>query len=350
MSGKFPDLMRSLQDSPDETPTSRMLAVLSTLTPAEQGRFREYWPNLSAETRRSSARTLVEMAEENVALDFTHIFRMILKDADEEVRLAALDGLWEDEDEALVPVLIRMMNADPSVLVRASTALVLGRFALLGELEEISAETTGALRRALMAVIDSPQEDLQVRRRAVEAVSFLSGEDVVQVIEEAYRDKDERMTVSAVFAMGHSLDERWAPFVYQELRNPRPEIRLEAARAAGALELQDAVPILLDVVQDQDLEVREAAIEALGNIGGDRAIQVLLELVQSQDETIRVAALEALEVAQFNETPLSPEVATWLAAQQLAEGGWDTDLGDEEDWDDLDDEESDEDDGNGLGE
>jgi len=285
------------------------------------------------------------MAEGDITLDFSQIFRIILKDPDEEVRLAALDGLWEDEDEALVPYVIRMMKEDPSVSVRATAALLLGQFALLGELEEIGAETTVAIRSALLSVIASPKEDVEVRRRAVEAISYLGGEDVAQVIDEAYRDKDERMTVSAIFAMGHNLDERWTPFVRKELKNPRPEIRMEAARAAGELEMQDTVPVLLELVQDQDPEVKEAAIEALGNIGGDRAVQALLDLLQTDDEAIQAATLAALDVAQFSDAPLAPGLASLLAARGMDDDEWDDDLEDDEDWD-----ESDEDDGNGSGE
>ncbi len=299
------------------------------MLPEEQSRLREIWPTLSVALRRKVVHILADAAEADVTVDFTAVFRILLDDPDREVRQVALDGLWEDEDTALVPVLTRFLQTDPSPDVRASAAISLGRFALLGELEEIEPEVARAIRDVLLAAFHSG-DDLEVRRRALEAVSCMGGDEVVAAIEQAYHDRDERMTVSAVFAMGRSYDERWASIVKRELGNPRPEIRYEAARAAGELELQDAVPTLLDMMNTHDVDVREATIEALGKIGGKRALQALLDLVQSSDEAVKWAALDALEIARFSEDPLSPGLLGWLFEQGFAGGEWEDEI---DEWD-----------------
>jgi HEAT repeat protein len=284
--------------------------------------------------------TLAEMAESDVDADFGAVFRLALGDDDDAVRLAALEGLWEDEDAALVPTLVRLLNADPSTNVRAAAAVSLGRFAMAGELEELNPKMTAVVREALLAAIRSQDQDVDVRRRALESVSCMSGDDISDLIRAAYRDKDEWMAVSAVFAMGRSLDETWAPYVLRELKNARTEIRFEAARAAGELELTDAVPTLLEMLYDPESEVRDVAIEALGNIGGESALQALAELAKSDNESIRHAALEALEIARFNEDPLAPEVLSWLFDREAAERGSEDDEWDD-DWDDDGDEDDD---------
>lgn len=325
MRKEFLELLSLLQRPTEETPSVSKLRALSGLSPDEQARLREAWPSLPDVLRRRVAHSLADAAEADITADFKAVFRALLGDPHWEVRRVALDGLWEDEDAALIPVLVRLLQSDQSAEVRASAATSLGRFALLSELDELAPDTAKTIHDTLLATFHS-EEELEVRRRALEAVSWMGGADVVAAIEQAYQDDDERMTVSAVFAMGRSYDERWAAIVKKELKNPRPEIRYEAARAAGELELQDAVPTLLDMIDTRDVEIREAIIEALGKIGGQRALEALYELVQSSDEAIKWAALEALETARFDDDPLSPGLLPWLFEQGFAGDDWEDEI------------------------
>jgi HEAT repeat protein len=336
MGDQITQLIQALRDGTGSLPARKQLETMSKLPADDQAALREAWPAIAVETRLHLLTVLADVAESDIALDFGAVFRLALEDNDEETRLAALEGLWDDDDEALAPRLIQLLNADPSVAVRAAAAMNLGRFAMLGELEEIDPNTAGLVRDALLSVIRSPVEDTEVRRRALEAVSCMAGADITDLIRAAYREKDEQMTVSAVYAMGRSLDMTWAPFVRGELKNARPEIRMEAARAAGELDLSDALPELLDMLYDPEAKVREAVIDALGSIGSERALQVLGELARSTDEAIRYAALDALEVARFNEDPLSPEVLSWLLDREAIDWDEEDEFDDEydEDWDD----------------
>jgi HEAT repeat protein len=104
------------------------------------------------------------------------------------------------------------------------------------------------------------------------------------------------MQASALFAMGRSADPYWRKILLQELDNPNPELRFEAARACGELEVSAAVPHLARIVADDpDQEVREAAVWALGHIGGQQARDILEACVQGDDEALSEAAAEALE-------------------------------------------------------
>lgn len=345
---RFHELLNRLQ-AWDETPlTGKEIALLSDMTFDEERAFRKAWPRIPLHGRRLLLQRLVEISEADVQMDFTDVFLPALEDPDEQVRLLALDGLWEYDKEPFAETLIQMMNSDPSVQVRAQAAMGLAKYALAAELEEIGPETTARVRQALMAVWSAPDQDVEVRRRALESVSCFSGEDIMDMIRTAYHDKDERMNASAVFAMGHTLDESWAPYVLKELKSPRPEMRYEAAQAAGELQLMDAVPTLLDMIHDPDTDVRIAAIEALGLIGGERAVQALMELAQNENEAIREAALDALDEARFAEDPLAPSILSWLIGQNTGTllGGidWDEDLDEDLDEDEALDEDDFEDD------
>ena len=152
------------------------------------------------------------------------------------------------------------------------------------------------LEEALLEAIHHTREDIEVRRRAVEAIAFSGEPNIVDIIENAYYDDDEKMQVSAIFAMGRNADRRWQPRVLAELENPNTEIRFEAARACGELELKDAVPKLINLVEeDPDLEVQQMAIWAMGRIGGSLAQEALEICLDSDIEAVALAAEEALD-------------------------------------------------------
>lgn len=75
-------------------------------------------------------------------------------------------------------------------------------------------------------------------------------------------------------------------------------MRLEAVRACGELTLEDAVPIILDLLDDLP-DIREAAILTLAQIGGEDAgpaLQGLLNDEVTEDEADLIqGALERLD-------------------------------------------------------
>lgn len=280
-------------------PSRRTLYHLSNLERADAERVWEVWTELPVTVRRKVAQTMVDIAESDFEVNFGELFRLALQDEDAEVRLAAVEGLWEDDDVRLVPVLAGLLLRDPSAAVRAAAATSLGRFLLSGELGKIRPRPHQEAFQALLTACTNEAEDLEVRRRALESLAYSGEEVVVALIRAAYQHPDERMRISAVFAMGRSADDRWAAEVMRELHNPNPAMRYEAARACGELALEDAVPELVSLVDDVDPEVQEAAIWALGQIGGDEARRVLNACRRSDNEAIRSAARDALRELEF---------------------------------------------------
>jgi HEAT repeat protein len=207
-----------------------------------------------------------------------------------------VDGLWENEDQALVGPLVHLLRVDDAPQVRAAAAMGLARFVLLGELEKIDRAPAMLAEEALLETLRSGEEDLEVRRRAVEAIAYSGEAGVRDIIEAAYYDEDEKMQASALFAMGRSADAFWRKLLVQELENPNPELRFEAARACGELETRLAVPKLIQMsTDDPDREVQQAAVWALGRISGRAAREALEAFFESDDEALSHAAAEALD-------------------------------------------------------
>src|SRR4029078_9321450 len=129
---------------------------------------------------------MTELAEERIEADFTRIFRYLLDDEDALVRAQAINGLWEDEDPALVGPLIGALRSDPDARVRAAAAEGLGRFLLLSETKRIPATYRDEIQTALLASIRNIGEDQLVHRRALEAIAYIGDETVRNLILLAY--------------------------------------------------------------------------------------------------------------------------------------------------------------------
>lgn len=285
--------------------SSADLYRLSNINRKQAQEVKEAWEEIPVGTRQKAISRLVEIAESDFRVYFGQTFRVALEDPDPTVRQAAVEGLWEEEDVRLIPRLVKLFREDQSPGVRAAAAEMLGRFMLLGELEKIRSRPYQEVYQALLAGYTSSAECDEVRRRALESLAYSGEEKVATLIDEAYRHPDEESRLSAIFAMGRSADERWATFVLEELLNPNPAMRYEAARACGKLALEEAVPPLIDHVDDVDIQVQEAAIWALGQIGGEEARGMLESCLEAHNEAQREAAREALRELEFFHGDLS---------------------------------------------
>ncbi|MEA2573250.1 MAG: hypothetical protein QOH93_548 [Chloroflexia bacterium] len=288
----------------DKVPSHAALTFLSDLDSTERADFRENWPALPIERRRYIMHELVQMAEDNIDLDFRHVFLVGLEDASPEVRTTAVEGLYEDESKLLLGRLLDMLRRDPDQGVREAVAKALGRFTYIAHCSEKLGTNGDRLRQVLLDAANDEKEDSDVRRRSIESLGYFHGDkEVESLISEAYESGGSQAE-SAVFAMGRSLDERWQQVVLDELESTRPAMRYEAARAAGEMILADALHSLTRLVDDRDTEVRLAAIWSLGQIGGKAAREALLKALNSKEPAVREAAQEAIDEIAFTSNPL----------------------------------------------
>ncbi|MGC8951445.1 HEAT repeat domain-containing protein [Chloroflexus sp.] len=297
----FAERVAQLETS-DKAPTRLDLKLLANLGPESVYIFWEQWRTFSLERRRHIMRLLAEMAEEQIQLDYRPVFRACLADQDPEIRVLAIEGLWEDDHEQMMDRLIQMIH-DPAGEVRAAALLSLARFAYRAEIGELAASACERLHAALLAAANDEAQPLEVRRRAIEALGYFATSHAAQdAIGRAYYEDDILMRESAVLAMGRSMLPTWMPYIKRELQSPSPALRYEAARAVGEFgeDGRDLLPLLLPLVEEEDTEVALAAIWALGQVGGPDARRILQRLSRSRDETRAQAAQDALAELDFD--------------------------------------------------
>ena len=270
------------------------LAALSDMAAADIKNFRQVWKTIETKRRREIIMRLNELASDSVELNFDNIFLSSLRDPEADVRSEAINGLWENEQPALIPLLIDLLNNDPEEKVQAVAALALGRFALMAEINSISPKYAIQVGQALLDVLNDRNKSVEVRRRALEAVSPLTTEQVKTAIKTAYESLDERLKISAVYAMGKNCDTKWLPFVLKELKNSDAEIRYEAVTACGEIGDEDIMQYLIPAANDEDIDVQMAVIHALGKIGGNEAKLYLQKHADEPNEAVKDAIETAL--------------------------------------------------------
>src|SRR5262245_44054229 len=126
------------------------LAKLSGLSRQQLDDFLPTWNELPVGERRRALRTLIDLAEDNVELDYNDLFRRLIGDGDPEVRALAIEGLWEDDRGATADLLVKAAREDAHESVRAAAVDGLGRFALRLALDEVSPSLAVRVRGALL--------------------------------------------------------------------------------------------------------------------------------------------------------------------------------------------------------
>jgi len=298
------DLVVDDLGNPDGPIRHTDLAQLSGLNRARVLEVMSAFAKSPVERRRELVDRMIELAEDNIDLDFTAVLRACLRDRDAEVRAKAAQGLWDSEDRTLVRPLIELLLNDDAPSVREAAATALAKFAELAGEGRLVRRDVQRIGDALLAVVGRADEPAGTRCRAIEALAPLASDQVHLIIEEAYADPDARLRQSALFAMGRSSDSRWLPTVIKEMRNPDAALRYEAAIACGFLGEDDTLPYLISLLNDEDTQVQLAAVRSLGAIGGDLARRALMQAMRRGDDAIEEAAEEALASIDFDDDPL----------------------------------------------
>ncbi len=276
----------------------------SDIDPADLASLRISWPQVAVDRRISLLQDLEDLAESDTLVSFDDLARFALDDPDPRVRTIAIRLLWESEDAHLIPIFIKMMRSDSDETVRATAASGLGLFVYLGEVEDISEDKRKQVEESLLSVYQGTDKPI-VRRRALEALGYSSREEVPAFLEDAYQSTDKEWLASALFAMGRSADERWEKQVLSMLDHSEPDVRLEAIRAAGELELAGARRPLLRLLKEDsgdDFDLRSAAIWSLSQIGGEGVRELFERMADNtEDEDEEFILDEALDNLSFKE-------------------------------------------------
>lgn len=272
--------------------------------------------------------------------DHTDTFLSYIDHLDVGVRTTAVRCLWEARLPDVWEPLKRKAESDPDEEVRSTAISVMGRYVyeeMLAELEELDEDELDApqellttVHQTLVGYLNDPSLSLLLRRRALEAVSYLPEESELALMRAWVVDSNPELRMTAIFAMGRSSMPEFEPIVLRALNDPELDVKREAIRAIGEGTFEGGIPQLLSLVRGADRELMFEAVSALGEVGGEAAIAELERLNQSDDEEL--AELAELALLNAQEQQMFQEYGRTLA-----------ETADDADEDDEDDEELDED-------
>lgn len=300
-STSFQNVLDALLSDRKDFPRS-YLQQLSDIGALELKSLLDVWPNVKSSRKLTLLEELDALAEVDTLVSFDDFARALLTDPDADVRTRAIRLLDECEDTKLVPSYLDMLKSDQDVNVRIEAANALNLFVDLGELEEISENIYHQVEDALLASAAS-EDDVRVRRAALESLGYSSRAEVITLIESAFHRKDPAWQTSALVAMGRSADERWDEEVTRSLVHVDDRIRRAAVQAAGELSLSSARPILLKMLgEEEEPTILSAVIWSLSQIGGEDVRTYLENLLDQLEEDEQIAFLEeALDNLAFTE-------------------------------------------------
>lgn len=302
---QFDSILQDLESGKESGLIAGILRGLSGLSTEQIERLKPIWKKLKTSYQLLLMQMLIDGSEYDALLTYDEIGIMNLDAAEAEIRKTAIEMLVYTQSLSLLQTLLNMVQNDKSLEVRIAAVKELGRFVMLGEYLEIPEDSATEIQDTLLEIYKTQENDLNLRRFALESVSNATRDEIISLIEDAYQSGNSLLQISAVTAMGNSCDDRWEQNILQELDNEDNRIRLEAIRSAGAIQLEDSVPPIIEILGEDELDTddRDIVVWSLGEIGGAEAtniLNILLEQAQdSDDEDFEDFVEDAISNAQL---------------------------------------------------
>jgi HEAT repeat protein len=217
----------------------------------------------------------------------TQVIEQGVVDSDDEIRLAALQTLFETRPERAVAMAAEILKAGSS----SSRLLKEGAISLLED-----SETSAAI--PLLTQVAQSDTDMRVRRKATEALGEIEDSSVIEPLKSiALQSTDVGVARAGVEGLAEQGSLARKALVEIAQSGASLEVRAEAVEALGEIEGDPAVVVDLVAMMAAAREprVQQAVIEALGEIELPQAETALAEIARtSPNAEVRRDAVEAL--------------------------------------------------------
>ena len=239
--------------------------------------LKEYLHSLDPEIILSALQAASNYASDESL--FQEIFRMAHDFVDEEIRAMANSCLGAVIQDGLE------FEASPPVGFRCGAAIV-------------SREFYYNVREYLLAKVDSPMESMEVRRRALEALGYLSYlPEVRKIVMRFYHQApNPYVKVSALYAMGLIKDAVFERLILEELYSEAEPVLLEAIHSAAGLGLYASLERLQQLSKSPSQDIRYEAIVALGSLAPVARLPEIINALEALEKNEEVQ--EAILVAK----------------------------------------------------
>lgn len=296
----FNKIVDALLDDDAEFPVSFMMS-LSDISLANLEILKKSWNLISPERKVALMENIEVIHEAELTSNFEKVAILALDDGNATVRTSGVRLFSDYENCHYIQKFIDLLEHDSDEEVRSQSAITLGKYLYLAEVDNIDSKYQEPINEVLINTLRSNESEL-VRQKALESFGYSSREEVKEFINTAYNSGDYNWISSSLEAIGRSADENYTSLVLPMLAHPDLRIKRSAVFAAGELEIAAARKLLMkmaiELEQDEDLWVE--AISALSKIGGEGVLDLferLLEDASTEDEELFLAdAIENLNL------------------------------------------------------
>jgi HEAT repeat protein len=203
----------------------------------------------------------------------------LLDDGNPEVRegvVEALSRLAAKDAEAVTKVALGLASADTPEKRRDAALL----FASLADAERLS-----------FLIKD---EDVMVRKAAVQSLGALRSAESVGHLVMALVDEESDVRIAAADALGGIGGDEVIEPLLLTLKDDDPWVQCAAMKSLGSLKSGAALPAMKELMDASDGLVKITALETLAEIGGDQARDVVENALAEADEEVVKAAIGIL--------------------------------------------------------
>jgi HEAT repeat protein len=200
----------------------------------------------------------------------------LLRDTDRAVREAAISALTAIGEPSVPALGLCLSDPQPGVQEAASSVLA-------------SIADGRVLAPLITALVN---RDWIVRMHAAKALGKIKDSDAIEPLIPLLQDKVKAVREEATAALAAIGDEA-LPSLVEALNQSEWLVRLHAVEALGKMRSPEAVePLLSALFNDHDQAVREDVVRALGQVGDGRAVEFLM--IVMKEPGLRPLAVEAL--------------------------------------------------------
>ena len=271
-------------------------------------------PNGDTKQRVKTVRELAKQGADQIPRIAPYI-----SDPDLSVKIEAVKAVMEiGGPKTLDPLLVAARDSDPEMQIRATDGLVnvylpgYSKTGMSGTLQRAGNSIKGKFTDTNDKVIDAYIQvrpdviealgklarsgaTVEVRANAARAAGVLRGQGAVPDLIEALHSKDDVVMYEALIALQKIRDPSAAPRISFLLRDLDEKIQIAALETTGLLRNKDAAPDVRDAMAHaRNIRVRRAALTALAMLDDPGDHASFAHDLSDKDEALRTAAAEGL--------------------------------------------------------
>ena len=278
--------------------------MLSDLSRERSERLRKVLAEMEDGPRSAFYRAMDESSLNSYEYNFAPIANIGIDDPEGDIRAASIHVLGFEDDRETGERILDAAQNDPDLRARIAAIEILGQYMFESAVENRIPVNKQRLQKVLADLIENRDE--MVRRAAVVSYAVSEDERVKEIVSGYLAGNDREELIAGLTAVRHALGEDWDESVLELIRHDDEDVCREAIRAAGALQLREALPALYEIISRFDRIPPELLIvtaEAVAEIGDESSLDVLEtlgEAVVDMDEKITDAVDDCIDTLNMS--------------------------------------------------